>query len=905
MSLLNTGLTGILSNQKALETTSNNITNANTPGYSRQRADFQSNPSQATGSGYIGQGVNIADIQRLNDEFVNTQLRSDTTLHSEQTALVENLNGMDDLLGNENTGLNQALTQFFGTLQDAAESPASSSLREQALNQADNLVARFKSVDSQLRSREQTVDDRISANLSEINSLADGIAELNVKIAESPGRASGRDANELLDKRDEKLRQLSELVQVQTNENNDGTVDVSIGKGQGMVSKGTSATLRLSGSTEQAGRREVLLEGVGRDRAITHEITGGALGGNLTFRDEILEPTLNGIGRIAIGLSERMNEQHQLGQDLNGNLGGNFFRDINSESLARGRITPSAETAENGNRQARVDITDSSKLDTRSYTLEFTGPDDQQYRIRDATTGEQVKSGSISSTQPSTITMDGFEIELESGDFQQGDEFNIRPTYNGGRDMERAISSGEEIALAAPIRAEAGSGNQGTGQISQGTMLDVRDPDTGRRLDALDENGNLDPPMEIRFLSENRYEVVDVSDPANPKPLDPPMNNVRFEPGKTNTVFSGDPGSRSLTASGPAANGPSADPDSIYGEQDITIRTRDPETGVVSTQSPITINEDGDKESAQSIADKLNNQRGVEATAYTEVTLTPDPSDSGNTGNNPTVEVALADGSDVTRNVSLDVDGPLTADSLNEAMQENSDFQSLGLSVINDGNSVKLRSERGEDIRISLDAPNGAQLGVGKPIPYEGGGTAGSQTLNDGQQRTVGGYVDTTLAAGVRLTATDAAASGENFFERAPSSDPAYKGFQFELSGNPEAGDSFRLETNEGGTSDNRNGLALGDLNAKNYLDNGNFSFTDAYGSVVEDVGSRTQTAQVDQEAAGTLKEQSQKQWEEQSGVNLDEEAGRLIEFQNAYSASSQVVSVARDLFNTLLGTFN
>ncbi|MGM0434258.1 MAG: flagellar hook-associated protein FlgK [Pseudomonadota bacterium] len=672
MSLLNTGLTGILSNQKALETTSNNITNANTPGYSRQRADFQSNPSQATGSGYIGQGVNIEDIQRLNDEFINTQLRSDTTLHSEQNALVENLNGMDDLLGNEKTGLNQALNEFFGTLQDAAESPASSSLREQALSQADNLVSRFKSVDSQLRSREETVDDRISSNLSDINSLADGIAELNLKIAESPGRASGRDANELLDKRDEKLRKLSELVQVQTNENDDGTVDVSIGKGQGLVSKGNSATLRLTGSTEQAGRREVAMEGLGRDRAITHELTGGALGGNLKFRDEVIEPTLNGIGRIAIGLSQRINEQHKMGQDLNGKLGGNFFRDINAESLAQGRITPSAETAQDGSPEASVYITDSSQLDTRSYTLEITDGSGA-YNIRDATTGELITDGDVDPNlaSPTTISDDlpGFEIQLESGSLQEGDEFTVRPTYNGGRDMETEISNGEDIALAAPIRAEASSGNQGTGQISQGTMLES-DPD------GLDSDGNLDPPLEVRFTSESEYEVLDVSEADNPEPLTPPVTG-EIEPGKTNKVFSEDP------------------------------------------------------------------------------------------------------------------------------------------------------------------------------------------------------------------------------------DDPTYRGFQFELSGNPEEGDSFRIESNEGGTSDNRNGLALGDLNAKNYLDDGNFSFTDAYGAVVEDVGSRTRTAQVDKEAAGTLKEQSEKQWEEQSGVNLDEEAGRLIEFQNAYSASSQVVSVARDLFNTLLGTFN
>lgn len=874
MSLLNTGLTGILSNQKALETTSNNITNANTPGYSRQRAEFESNPSQVTGSGYIGQGVNVADIQRLNDEFNNTQLRSDTTLHAEQSALVDNLNGLDDLLGSEDTGLNQALNEFFGTLQDAAESPSSSSLRQQALSQADNLVSRFRSVDGQLRSREQTVDDRISANLSDINSLADGIAELNLKIAESPGRASGREANELLDKRDEKLRELSELVQVQSSENKDGTVDVSIGKGQGLVSKGNSATLSLTGSTEQAGRREVAVEGIGKNREITHEIAGGELGGNLTFRDEVLEPTMNGIGRIAVGLSERINEQHRIGQDLNGNRGGDFFRDINEESLARDRITPSNETAATGNREARVNITDSSKLDTSSYKLEFTGPDDQSYRIRDATSGEVVKNGSISDSRPDTISMDGFDIELESGSFQEGDEFTIRPTYNGARDMQREINSGDELALAQPIRAEAASGNQGSGQISQGRMLD--------------ESGELDPPMEIRFLSENRYEVLDVSDPANPQPLDPPMNNVRFEPGKTNSVFSGDPGSRVTLASEPRDLGPQAGDSNNYTGQTVTVRSRDPDTGVVTTEDRTF----GDNDSARTIADTLGEASGVKASAYTETRLT---NFSGSDA-----EVAIQAGSNTA---NLDIDGPLNADSLEQAINDSDAFDSLDLKVTNDGESISLRSNTGEDIRVELvnEGTNG-ELSVEKPNPYQGGGTVGTAVdlPADGDEATVGGYVDTTLAEGVRLNSDT-----DGMFSEAPSSEPAYQGFQFELSGNPEAGDRFRIESNEGGVSDNRNGLALGDLNARDFLDNGNASFTDAYGSVVEEVGSRARTAQVDEEAAATLKEQSQKQWEEQSGVNLDEEAGKLVQFQNAYSASSQVVSIARDLFNTLLGTFN
>ncbi len=885
MSLLNTGLTGILANQKALETTSNNITNANTPGYSRQRADFVSNPSQVTGDGYIGQGVDIADIERLNDRFINTQLRSDTTLHGEQKALVENLNGLDDLLGNEETGLNQSLTQFFGTLQDAAESPASSSLREQALNQADNLVSRFRSVDSQLRSREATVDSRISANLADINSLADGIAELNLAIAEAPGRASGREANDLLDKRDEKLRQLSELVQVQTSENTDGTLDVSIGKGQGLVSKGNSATLSLTGSTEQAGRREVVLEGIGENRAITHELTGGALGGNLTFRDEILEPTINGIGRIALGLSESINQQHRLGQDLNGQLGGNFFRDINSEALARGRITPAGDNPGPDDRQARVNITDSSKLDNRSYTLEFIGPDDERFRVRDATTGEFIKSGTISDSLPATISMDGFEVKLESGSFQQGDAFTIRPTFNGARDIATELTSGDQIALAAPIRAEAASGNQGSGSITQGTMLNLRDPDTGRRLDGLDQNGNLDPPLEIRFLSENRYEVVDVSDPANPEPLEPPMNNVKFEPGRTNTVFSGDPGARIVTSQGNDLGtiNTGTVSNNGYPAENLTVRTRDPQTGVISTE-PVSY---GAGSSAAQIAESLTNASGVQATAYTEARL------ENFGGSGAQVDITV-DGT----TVSLNVSGTLNADNLEQAINDNGNFGDLNLSVINDGSRVTLRSSTGQDIGVSI---TGGNADLAKPDPYSDGGTLTTVALNSGDQATVGGVVDTTLSEGVRLQSND----NNGLFREAPTTASAYKGFQFELSGNPEAGDRFRIETNTGGTSDNRNGLALGNLNSREQLDNGNFSFTDAYGAVVEDVGSRTRTAQVDEQAASTLKEQSQKQWEEQSGVNLDEEAGRLVQFQNAYSASAQVVSVARDLFNTLIGTFN
>ncbi|MDX1589895.1 MAG: flagellar hook-associated protein FlgK, partial [Oleiphilaceae bacterium] len=312
MSLINIGLSGLKANQTALSTTGNNVSNANTDGYSRQKVDFEANAGQPSAVGFQGQGVSVADIRRLNDEFVNTQLRSDTTLHGEKDALVANLRELDNLLGTENTGLSRAIDDFFGALKSSAEDPGSLALREQVISQAQALNSRFKSIDGQLRDREGTVDQKLSADIAQINALGKGIVELNRAIAAAPGRAQGSEASTLLDQRDEKLRELSELVQVSTTNNSDGTVDVQIGRGQLLISGTNQGELRLSGASDQSGRREILLVRGSSEKLISQDITGGSLGGNLSFRDKVLEPTINSISRIALGVAEQVNDVHEL-----------------------------------------------------------------------------------------------------------------------------------------------------------------------------------------------------------------------------------------------------------------------------------------------------------------------------------------------------------------------------------------------------------------------------------------------------------------------------------------------------------------------------------------------------------------------------------------------------------------
>ncbi|MFE8069607.1 flagellar hook-associated protein FlgK [Marinobacteraceae bacterium S3BR75-40.1] len=901
--LINVGLTGIKANQSALTTTGNNVTNANTPGYSRQEVLFESNFSQRTGAGYLGSGVSVADIRRLNSEFVNTQLRSDTTLFNAQDTLVSNIKQLDNLLGNDATGLNTALSGFFSAIQGATEDPQSISQRQLVLNSADSLANRFQSIYSRLEGLEQSVNQQFTAAITEVNGLAQGIAELNKSIAGSPGIAQGDDPNNLLDQRDEKLRQLSELVQLQVVQGSSNQVNVLIGNGQSLVLGDQAGQLGLTDDPQNPAKQQIAFLGNKEPQIISSELSGGKLGGLLEFRDNVLNPTFNEMGRIAIGVADQINDQHELGINLDGQLGGLFFEDVNSRERMLGRAVSNANNAPPRDRVLGVEITDVSVLQGQEYILEIEGSADDRYVLKRESDGEIVKQGRFPAGIPAEIELDGFNLFLESGSFQAGDSFLIQPTRTGARDIDTVLDRPEGIALGSPIKAEADLGNTGSGKITQGTMLDVKSPLTNQVLPAFSQEGQLTPPLAIRFTSETTYEVLDYSDPSNPKPLQPPLNNEHYQAGVTNTVFTDDPGQRIATMAGGGATvttspeaigaGPGV-PQNGYTAQTISIRNRDPETGITTTQ---TVNLSPPENSAKSIASKLGVVDGVQATAYTKVRL--DTFQNNAPGTFSTLNITVGGNTAEARTIAVTPTGDFSADELEKALRADPNFESLGLEISNDGNGLNLLSATGEDISIGLTGGGGDQLNVTKINPY--GTNPASQTLNDDEEITLGGVVDLKLADGVSMSAD---ATG-NVFAQSPQSDSSYLGFQFELSGVPETGDVFTINYNDDGSADNRNGLAMSELALKKTLGNGKNTFGDAYAGVVETVGSRTNRAQLDQESSQTLLTQSENQWQETSGVSLDEEAGKLVQYQAAYNASAQVVSIARDLFNTLIGTFS
>lgn len=673
--LINIGLTGVLAHQSALNTTGNNITNANTPGYSRQQVDFEAQSGTPTGAGTIGSGVTVSDIQRVASEYVNEQLRADTSLSSEQGALNNELSQLDNLLGGDSTGLNNALNNFFASIQSAAEDPAALPQRQLVLSEAKGVVNRFQALHSQLVQQRESVNSQMTASANDVNALLSSVADLNIAISQSPGLAQGKMPNDLLDKREEKLRELSELIRVRVVPTEGSQVNVLMGNGQALVVGGDASSLATRRSAEDPGRLDFTLTTGGRETVVTDQVNGGKLGGLRQFVSDALEPAFNELGRVAIALSDQVNHQNQIGMDLEDELGGLFFSDINTPAAQRSRVVGNSNNQAPNNGVVAVEITDSKALAAGSYTLQFSGTGTQSYELIDRSSGKTVRQGELPNPLPAEITLPGFNIRIESGSFQDGDTFLINPTRSGATDIGLELEREEDIAFASPIKAQASNGNAGNGTISQGTMLNVRNPLTNVPLSEFSQRAALSPPLMVRFTDATTYEVLDASDPSNPQSLTPPVTGS-FQPGIANKIFSEDP------------------------------------------------------------------------------------------------------------------------------------------------------------------------------------------------------------------------------------SDSNYRGFQFEINGNPEQNDSFLIEYNNGGISDNRNAQILGGLATVNSMNGGTQSFNEAYGGLVERVGVQTRQSQLDLDAGQALLEQSSNQREAMSGVNLDEEAGRLIQYQAAYNASAKVMSVAQDLFDTLLSTF-
>jgi flagellar hook-associated protein 1 FlgK len=233
-----------------------------------------------------------------------------------------------------------------------------------------------------------------------------------------------------------------------------------------------------------------------------------------------------------------------------------------------------------------------------------------------------------------------------------------------------------------------------------------------------------------------------------------------------------------------------------------------------------------------------------------------------------------------------------------KAINESAALQGLSIVAVSDGNTIDLRALKGDDIVVEVTG-TGDSVDVSRVDPYSAGApVVATQTVNSGQGVAVGGAIDVRMAEGISFTS-----NVSTIFDLAPAAQSAYRGFTFDIQGEARKGDEFNIVYNTDGVSDNRNALAMSGLEFEKLVE-GSVAYGESYAQIVEKIGTVTNKARLESESAQALLIQTTNLRDSISAVNLDEEAGKLVQFQAAYNASAQVVSVARDLFDTLLGAF-
>ncbi|ARS49540.1 MAG: flagellar hook-associated protein FlgK [Pseudomonas sp.] len=678
--LLNIGLSGLSASKTSLAVTGHNIVNVNTPGFSRQEAVQTTRTPQFSGAGYIGSGTTLVDVRRIYNEFLNTQVRSSTALNSDTQAYLSQINQLDSLLAGSTTGVTPGLQRLFAALQTAAEDPANIPARQLALSEAEGLSKRFNTIYDRLYEQNAFLNKQLSAVTDQINQLATSIAGFNDAIAVAA--SNGQAPNDLLDAREEAVRKLSEFIGVTVVPQDDNSYNLFIGSGQPLVVGSKAARLEVTPGQSDPLRSEIQFVSGSSRQGITSLITGGEMGGLLRYRQDVLDQSMNAVGRLALSIADQMNRQLGQGLDLNGQFGNELFRSINDPLLlsqrSLARVGNSDTTA-----NLAVTLTDTSRLTTSDYEVQFTSA--TEYVVR------RVSDGTLFPPTPATFDIttvpapevDGFSLGVSSGTFAAGDRFLVMPTRNAGRDIRADMKNPEELAFAAPLKAETSPANIGTGRITQ-----------------------------PRLLTE-----INIYDPAAQADLETSLRNA------------------------------------------------------------------------------------------------------------PPLRIVMGAGGGATQSYDVvDING----------------------NVIDTGSIVP-----GQDNALTITVPAN------------------------------------------------------------PPAIPAAFDYQVTISGRPQAGDNFSVSFNTNGVSDNRNALNLVNLQNKSVIGvnpgaptTTGSSFSDAYGDLVERVGTLTSQARVDGQATSAILKQATDNRDSISGVNLDEEAAKLIQFEQYYQASAQIIQVARNLFDTLINTF-
>jgi flagellar hook-associated protein 1 FlgK len=372
---LNTALTALYAQRRGLDVTGQNIANANTEGYTRQRLDLRAvggpvTPAIFATTDGIGEGVTVADVQRLRDTFLESRGRVE---HAQNSYLTDQktVHSSLEMIFKEpsDTGLQSQLTDLWSSMHDLANRPGDNATRTQVLQRGGQIADTLRGFHDTLASLWTSTREQLDALTTEVNTSASTIAQLNQSIVNA--RSANLPVNELEDQRDQLVMHVSELTGATAFPRDDGSVDLLVG-GSSLVNGRDTRKLAVTGAGRfvDEATSPVGLKWVDTGTAAT--ATGGRLASVLQTLGTTLPNYSLALDQVAANLITTVNNQHAAGFDLAGNPGGAFFGGSDATTITMA-ISDPAKLAAAGSAGASLDARNADAL--AAIGASTSGPD--------------------------------------------------------------------------------------------------------------------------------------------------------------------------------------------------------------------------------------------------------------------------------------------------------------------------------------------------------------------------------------------------------------------------------------------------------------------------------------------------------------------------------------------------
>ena len=462
MSLLNVGARALQANQVALQTTGHNIANVNTVGYSRQGAALQAVHGQNMGSGYIGQGVDVQSILRSHSDLLTRQATAASAVDASDTVRVDRLRQLQDVFSGGATGLGSAINDMLNAFSGVVSAPTDLTARNVVLTRMDETAKRMRGASERIEEISGTVGEQVQGSLKNANALAQSIAALNGQISQA--RGNGQPANDLLDQRDQLVRNLNQHIQTTQVAADDGSITLFVGSSQPLVMGNTAA--QLSAAADGGTLRLYFQQPGGAGAAIELRedmLGGGDVAGLVKFHNHDLAEGRNLLGRMALGISEALNSQNRLGLTLDGTPGGNLFAPIAlPNGLAGKGNTPGL--------QMGLTVSDPAKLQASGYSVAFTAA--AVGTVTRASDGVVMAFGGPAASLDDVMAGEGLKLHNGAAPpaafsgAAANDTFQLNPLQGAAAQLQALQFSPRQLAAANPVNAKMGTANDGTLQLA-------------------------------------------------------------------------------------------------------------------------------------------------------------------------------------------------------------------------------------------------------------------------------------------------------------------------------------------------------------------------------------------------------------------------------------------------------